>query len=114
MIGTTEKYYSFTPVSVNNAEITLTYDHSLEVKRLIKTNPPYYMDKLDTTYTDTNLNINHVFRNYFENSDGSEKYTSYSGVYLSNIIDNSDEVLSDNFNGLGYISRATEVNLFRI
>lgn len=42
------------------------------------------MDKLDTTYTKTNLDLNHVFRNYNENSDGSEKYTPYAGVYLSN------------------------------
>jgi hypothetical protein len=109
-VGTAEKYYSFTPMTDNGNQITLTFTDNLDIKLLIKTSPPYFIDKLDTTYTATNLAFNHIFKNYSENSDASEKYIPYEAFYFKNTIDATDDILDDNFNGLGYHSKSPEVN----
>lgn len=110
-VGTDEKYYSFTPITENGNEITLTFDNNLDIKLLTKTSPPYYIDNLDTTYTENNLDFNHIFKNYSENTDASEKYIPYEAFYFKNSLDAADEILDDNFNGLGYHSRTPEVNI---
>lgn len=110
-VETNEKYYSFTPITDNGNKITLTFDDNLDIKLLTKTSPPYYIDKLDTTYTEKNLDFNHIFNNYSENTGASEKYIPYEAFYFKNTLDAADEILDDNFNGLGYHSMTPEVNI---
>lgn len=111
MIGTIVNYYSFTPINgAGGTPITLTYTDGLDIKRLIKTSPPYYPDKLDTNYIDTNLNFNYIFVHFSENGDASEKYVPYGGFYFKNTVTANDDVLDDNFNGIGYYSRQPDVN----
>lgn len=109
MIGSTESYYNFTPITVLGNQITLTYTEGLDVKRFIKTSPPYYIDKLDTTYTTTNLNFNHLFVNFSENGDASQKYVPYGGFYFKNTLSGTDDVLDDSLNGIGYYARVPDV-----
>jgi len=106
-----EKYYEFTPITINSSKITLTFTDNMDIKLLIKTSPPYFIDKLDTTYTQNNLEFNHIFKNYSENTDASEKYIPYRAFYFKNDLDADDEILDDNFNGLGYHPRIPEVNI---
>lgn len=108
MIGTTIYSINLTPVSVAGIQITLTYNENLDIKRFIKTSPPYFIDKLDTTYTDTNLNVNHIFYNFSENL--TEKNVPYGGFYFKNTLTANDDILDDNFNGIGYYSRVPDVN----
>ena len=69
------------------------------------------MDQLDTTYTTKNSDFNHIFKNYNQNSDGTQKYVQYGGFYFSNVVAEGDYVLYDNFNGINYQSRTPEVNI---
>ena len=105
MIGTTVNNYSFTPIVAG----TLTYTDNLDIKRLIKTSPPYYPDKQDTNYTDINLDFNHIFIKFSQNGDASEKYVPYGGFYFKNTVTVNDDVLYDSFSGIGYYSRQPDV-----
>lgn len=107
MIGLTVNYFSVTPLTVAGSQLTLTYTDNLNIKRFIKTSPPYFADKLDTTYTDANSNFNHIFYNFAEN--GSDKYVTYGGFYFKNTVTTNDEVLDDSFNGIGFQSRQPDV-----
>ena len=112
MIGTTVNYHNFTPRTDSGSQITLTYTDNLDIKRLIKTSPPYFPDKLDTSYTDTNLDFNHIFKNFSENSGATEKYVPYGGFYFKNTVTANDEVLDDSLNGIGYYSRQPDVKYY--
>lgn len=101
MVGTTVNYFNFTPTGGAG---TLTYTDNLDIKRLIKTSAPYYPDKIDTTYTDTNLNFNHIFKNFSENAGVSQKYVPYGAYYFKNTVTANDDVLDDSLNGIGYYS----------
>jgi len=102
MIGTTVKYLEITP---SGGAGTLTYTDNLDIKRLIKTSPPYYPDKLQTPYTDTNISFNHIFTNFSEDSsDSTIKYVPYGGYYFKNSATVNDDVLFDSLNGIGYYS----------
>jgi len=101
MIGTTQNSLTITPIT------TLSYTDNLDIKRFVKTSPPYYIDKLDTSYTGTNLNFNYIFINFSLNV--ADKYVPYGGYYFKNSLTGTDDVLDDNFNGIGYYARAPDV-----
>lgn len=71
---------------------------------------PYFFDKIDTTYSNTNSKMNYIFVNYSEKDDFSEKYTPNAAFYFKNVIAATDPVIDVKRSSLGFVSMQPTVN----
>lgn len=93
-----------------NKRLILILIKSLLLLNMVLGQAPYVFDKIDTSYSTSNIEMNHVFVNYNEKSDGSEKYIANGAFYLKNTVAANDAVIDVKRSSLGYVSLAPTVS----